>query len=320
MTMRSIAFLVFPGFQILDLTGPLAAFEMAGLFAPDAYRLVTIAATAGAVASSSGLCIQAEALSRAKRCDTLIVVGGDGIRDVFRDTMLLRFVQGMARRTRRIASVCSGAYLLAAAGLLDGRAATTHWSRAADFARRFPDVRVEADRIFVRDGDIWTSAGISAGIDLALALVECDLGEDVARAAARQLVVYHRRPGGQSQFSALLDLAQPQSRFDALLHRARERLTERLSVEDLADEMAMSPRNFSRAFARETGTSPARAIERLRLEAARAALDNGVVSLAVVASQTGFGDADRMRRAFMRIYGRTPLAFRSHVTQPAALA
>ena len=310
-TKSTIAFLVYPGFQILDATGPLAAFEIAERFHPGAYRVVTAAPRAGLVRASSGLGVEARGLAAAREADTLIVAGGDGVREAVRDVALLRFLRRAGLRTRRIASVCSGAYLLAAAGLLHERRVTTHWRRAAHFAAQFPRVRVEPDRIYVRDGPVWTSAGISAGIDLALALIEDDLGEEAAKTVARQLVVYHRRPGGQSQYSALLDLGRPRGRFDALLRRAGERLGERLSVEDLASEAAMSPRNFARAFKAETGVTPACAIERLRVEAARGALERPGASLGRIARDVGFGDTERMRRAFVRVLGRPPQAFKA---------
>src|SRR5580704_3264637 len=205
---RTIAFLIFPGFQILDAAGPIGAFEIAGRYGQGCYDLKVIAAEAGPVASSSGATMTAEALGAP--FDTLIVAGGDGTREASADPGLIAFVK--SAQARRIASVCSGAFVLAAAGLLDGRRATTHWSRTADFARRFPKVHLEPDRIFIRDGAVWTSAGISAGIDLALALVADDLGEAAAKRAAQQLVVYHRRPGGQSQLSALLEADRPGSR------------------------------------------------------------------------------------------------------------
>ena len=211
---------------------------------------------------------------------------------------------------RRTASVCSGAFVLAAAGLLDGRRATTHWARAEEFARAYPRVRVEPDRIFIRDGALWTSAGVTAGIDLALALVADDLGEPAAKRAAQQLVVYHRRPGGQSQFSALLEADRPGSRFSPVLAWARERLDERLSVERLADRAAMSPRHFARAFAAETGMTPAKAVERLRLEASRERIEGGSEPIEQVAAHTGFGDPERMRRAFIRAFGQPPQALR----------
>jgi putative intracellular protease/amidase len=225
---RRIAFLLFDGFQILDAAGPLAAFEIAGRYCEGAYRLDVIAAEGGPIASSSTATISAGAF-RAAACDTLIVAGGDGTRTAFRDQRILKFVRRAAERARRVTSVCSGAFILAAAGLLDGRRATTHWSRTAEFARRFPKVRLEADRIYVKDGPVWTSAGITAGIDLALALIAEDLGEDIAKRTAQQLVVYYRRPGGQSQFSALAELGRPDGRFGARAARsaARRRATGR---------------------------------------------------------------------------------------------
>ena len=210
---RDIAVLIFPGFQLLDAAGPITAFEEAGRETmPPAYRLRLIARAAGPVASSSGAHLIAEPLIH-EPLDTLIVAGGWGTREAFSCAETLAYVRAAAGRARRTASVCSGAFILAAAGLLDGKQATTHWARAAEFARAYPQVRVEPDRIFTRDGAVWTSAGITAGIDLALALIAEDLGEAIAKRAAQQLVVYHRRPGGQSQFSALLEADRPGSRF-----------------------------------------------------------------------------------------------------------
>ena len=222
--MRTIGILIFPHFQLLDATGPITAFEVGGReVVPPAYRLRLMARVAGPVASSSGTQIIAESLIH-EPLDTLLVVGGWGTREAYACAETLAYVRAAAARARRTASVCSGAFVLAAAGLLDGKRATTHWARAADLARLYPQVRVEPDRIFVRDGAVWTSAGITAGIDLALALVAEDLGETVAKRAAQQLVVYHRRPGGQSQFSALLEADRPDSRFSPLLAWARERM------------------------------------------------------------------------------------------------
>jgi transcriptional regulator GlxA family with amidase domain len=306
---RRIAFLLFDGFQILDAAGPLAAFEIAGRYCEGAYRLDVIAAAAGPVASSSAARISADAF-RAAAYDTLIVAGGDGTRTAFRDARILKFVRKVATRARRVTSVCSGAFILAAAGLLDGRRATTHWSRTAEFARRFPKVRVEPDRIYVKDGPVWTSAGITAGIDLALALIAEDLGEDIAKRTAQQLVVYYRRPGGQSQFSALAELGRPDGRFGALLGWARERLDRPLGVEELADRAAMSPRNFARVFTAETGVTPAKAVERLRLEAARERVEADVEPIDAIAAKVGFGDPERMRRAFLRAFGQPPQALR----------
>jgi transcriptional regulator GlxA family with amidase domain len=308
--MRTIGVIVCPDFQLLDAAGPIAAFELAARDTrPPAYRLCVLAREAGPVVSSSGVVLLADGPAAA-RLDTLIVAGGRGAREIepCRDTLAL--IRAVAAGARRVTSVCTGAFLLAAAGLLDGRRATTHWRRAPSLARQYPQIRVEPDRIFVRDGNIWTSAGITAGIDLALALIAEDLGEAAAKRTAQQLVVYHRRSGGQSQFSALLELDQPEGRFGALLGWARERLHEAMPVERLADRSAMSPRHFARAFAAETGVTPAKAIEHLRLEAARLKVEGGVEPIDRVAAVTGFGDPERMRRAFIRAFGQPPQALR----------
>jgi transcriptional regulator GlxA family with amidase domain len=304
---RRVGFVIFPGFQILDATGPLAAFEIAGRFGGAPYELRLLAAEPGLVESSAAAAIAAEALG-AGPYDTIVVAGGDVRRAPF--AILTPWLRAQAAQARRIASVCSGAYVLAEAGLLDGRRATTHWGRSDDFARRYPRVRLEADRIFVRDGPIWTSAGITAGIDLALALVEEDLGAAVARRTAQQLVVHQRRPGGQSQFSALLEMGGVSGRFEPLLDWARERLSEKLGVERLAAQAAMSPRHFARAFHAEVGATPAKAIERLRLEAARTRVETTREPIDRVAEAVGFGDAERMRRAFLRAFGQPPQALR----------
>ncbi|MGR4864858.1 GlxA family transcriptional regulator [Caulobacter sp. LARHSG274] len=305
---RTVGFLIFPDFQLLDVAGPIAAFEIAGRFVPEAYRLSVLARDGGAVPSSSGVPISATPFAQAPPFDTLIVSGGEGTRSPAICADTLAFVRASAAGSRRTASVCSGTYILAAAGLLEGRRATTHWQRSADFQRRYPAVRLDPDRIFVQDGSLWSSAGITAGIDMALAMIGADLGEDVARRTAQQLVVYHRRPGGQSQFSALLELQG--GRFDGLLAWARENLAQPLSVEQLARQAAMSPRNFARLFAAETGATPAKAVERLRVEAARALLDSQPLQVEDVALETGFGDPERMRRAFVRAFGQPPQALR----------
>ena len=309
---RQIAFLIYPNFQLLDAAGPIAAFEIAARHAPDSYSLRVLAADAGLVASSSGACLQARPLPRARGIDTLIVAGGEGSRSAMTCAKTRRFIQSCAVHARRTASVCSGSYLLAAAGVLDGKQATTHWSRAADFARKFPQIHVDPDRIFVKDGAVWTSAGISAGIDLSLAMIEADLGESVARRTAQQLVVYYRRPGGQSQFSALLEMEQPDGRFAALLDHVRRHLEKRHSVADLAEHVCMSPRNFSRAFQTETGMTPAKAIEQLRAETARGSIVGSGRSLQEIAQSCGFGNAERMRRSFLRLFGAPPSAVKYH--------
>jgi transcriptional regulator GlxA family with amidase domain len=307
---RTVAVVIFPEFQLLDAAGPIAAFELASREAGSpAYGIRVVASSAGPVPSSSGVILTAEAVATPSGIDTLLVVGGLGTRKEA-NPQLLQWLREAARGARRVCSVCTGAFLLAAAGLLDGRRATTHWRYAASLARQYPAVRVEPDRIFVRDGNVWTSAGITAGIDLALALVAEDLGEELAKRTAQRLVVHHRRPGGQSQFSALLDFGPPEGRFGDLLAWARERLHEPLPVERLANRAAMSPRNFARAFAAETGSTPAKAIERLRLEAARLHVEQGREPIDRLAEITGFGDPERMRRAFIRAFGQPPQSLR----------
>jgi len=306
---RRIAFVVFPGFQLLDAAGPIAAFEIAGRHRTGTYELAVLAPVAGGVASSAGVKMAADALD-AGPIDTIVIAGGDGTRSLPDLARIVAWLKEAAPRARRVTSVCSGAYLLAEAGLLDGKRATTHWGRSDDFARRYPKVRLEPDRIFVREGDTWTSAGITAGIDLSLALIEEDLGSQIARATAQQLVVHQRRPGGQSQFSALLDSGGVNGRFAGLMDWVRERLGEPMNVERLAAEAAMSPRNFARTFAAETGLTPAKAVERLRLEAARVRVETTHEPIDRVAEAAGFHDPERMRRAFLRAFGQPPQALR----------
>jgi transcriptional regulator GlxA family with amidase domain len=307
---RRIVFLIYPGFQILDAAGPIAAFEIAARYSPMSYDLRVSAAEPGLVMSSSGVSISSGRLGRAAAVDTLVVAGGDGATAAAQCPKLRSFVRACARHARRTTSVCSGAYVLAAAGLLDGKSATTHWSCTLDFSQRFPRVHLETDRIFVKSGQTWTSAGITAGIDLSLALIEEDLGESIARQTAQQLVVYYRRPGGQSQFSALLRMEQANGRFSSLLDHVRSNLCERHSVETLAAYACMSARNFSRAFQAETGMSPAKAVERLRAETARGVLAGKGRSIKSVAQSCGFGSAERMRRSFLRVFGMSPAAMK----------
>lgn len=306
---RRIAFVVYPGFQLLDATGPIAAFEIAGRLEPGSYGLEVVAPEAGPVRSTSGVALCADGLGDGPY-DTIVVAGGEGSRTYATLGPLHDWLRREAPRARRVTSVCTGAYVLAEAGLLEGRRVTTHWGSTDHFARRYPNVRLEPDRIFIRDGDVWTSAGITAGIDLALALVEEDVGAKVARRTAQQLVVHHRRPGGQSQFSALLEAGGVNGRFADLMDWARDRLAEPLGVERLADRAAMSPRHFARAFRRETGVTPAKAVERLRLEAARLRVESSGEPIDRVAETVGFGDPERMRRAFLRAFGQPPQALR----------
>lgn len=307
---RSVAIFLYPDFQLLDAAGPVTAFEIAGRIAPAFYRLAVLSITGGPVRSSSGIAIDTRSVADADAPDTILVVGGEGSRAAMRSDAIIAWLRGIVVESRRMCSVCSGAFLLAAAGLLEKRRATTHWRRAEQLQRLFPDVRVEPDRLHVRDGGVWTSAGISAGIDLALALIADDLGESVARQVAQEMVVYYRRPGGQSQFSALAELGGEGRTFSPLFDWIRANLSQRLTVEDLAARMAMSPRNFSRTFTREVGVAPAKAVERLRLEAARERVENSREAIERIAATTGFRDPERMRRAFVRAFGQPPQALR----------
>jgi transcriptional regulator GlxA family with amidase domain len=303
---REIAIVVFPGFQLLDAAGPIAVFEMAERFRPGSYAINVLAPGGGAVHSSSGVCLTAAPLEQG-HFDTVLVCGGN-LAQVENQQGVKAWLGLDA--WRRTAGVCSGAFLLAEAGLLDGRRATTHWHAAERFRQLYPKVRLDADRMFVRDGDVWTSAGISAGIDLALALVEDDLGPGIARRAAQQLVVHHRRHGGQSQYSVLVEQGGRTGRFSELIGWMRERLAEPMTIERLAERAAMSPRNFARAFALEIGATPAKVVEGLRLEAARIAVETSHVALEHVAASTGFGNASRMRRAFVRAFDMSPQSLR----------
>lgn len=309
--MLNIGFFVFPGFNILDLAGPLAAFDIPKqAMHPVPYQLAVYSEQGGAVTSSSGLPVNTVPLGR-KRLDTLIMSGGEGaVVAAGNPTSLIDLIRRITRRVRRLASVCTGAFLLAEAGLLDGRRATTHWQFAHLLQHKYPAVKVELDQIFVRDGHIWTSGGLTTGIDLALALIEDDLGTEVAHATARDLVVYHRRIGGQSQFSALLEMEPASDRVRLALQFARQHLHEALPVERLAAAAHVGSRHFNRLFLRETGETPARAVERLRTEVAHAQVTGTAASIEVIARQVGFGTAERMRRAFVRLYGQPPQAVR----------
>jgi transcriptional regulator GlxA family with amidase domain len=305
-----IGVLVYPDFQLLDAAGPISVFEIASRLAGTSASIKTIAVTPGPVRSSSGVELLARGLRPSAAISTLIVVGGSGVDAASKCDRTLGFVRAMAKRGVRTASVCSGAFILAEAGLLDGRRATTHWLRTRQFLSQYPKVKLEPDQIFVRDGDVWSSAGISAGIDLALAMVAEDFGDEVARKAARQLVLYHRRSGGQSQFSSLLELKTPSGRFGPLLTWAREHLEAPLTVEALAEQAGMSTRHFARAFIAETGTTPSKAVERLRIEVARQRVQSSSEAIERVAETTGFRDPERMRRAFIRAFGQPPQSLR----------
>ncbi|WP_445144103.1 GlxA family transcriptional regulator [Dyella sp. Tek66A03] len=305
--MHRVGFLVYPGFQAMSLAA-VSAFEFANLtMERKVYEVRYVSETGGPIAGSFGMTMHTDAFAR-RSFDTVLVGGGVGIPES--TPALLKFIRSASRRSRRIAAICTGAFLLAEAGLLDGRRATTHWLLARELKQHYPEVTVEADRIFIIDGATWTSAGMSAGVDLALAMVEKDLGAEVARTVAQMLVVYHRRSGGQSQFSALLELDPKSDRIQNALTYARSHLQSALTVEELATAANLSPRQFSRTFRAETGQSPAKAVEHLRVEAARLMMEQTRHPIEVVAREVGFDDRERMRRAFIRTFGKPPQAMR----------
>jgi transcriptional regulator GlxA family with amidase domain len=305
--MQRIGFIVLPGFQLLSVSS-LSVFELANWeIGEPVYDVHLLSETGGSIRSSVGIGVSTEPFDD-RNFDTLMV-GGSAMAGALTPGVIKFLRQGL-QRSRRVASTCTGAFVLAEAGLLDGRRATTHWHRARELQARFPKVKVEEDRIFIIDGPVWTSAGMTAGIDLALAMIEQDLGADVARAIARQLVVYHRRAGGQSQFSALLELEPKSDRIQSALAYAKRNLASPLTVKQLANAAHLSPRQFSRAFRAETGQSPAKAVENLRVETARLMMEQSRHPIDVIARQTGFADRYRMRRAFLRAFGQPPQVIR----------
>ncbi|MGA9856280.1 MAG: DJ-1/PfpI family protein [Solirubrobacteraceae bacterium] len=310
---RRILVLAVNGCQSLDVLGPVEVFDHAEREVPGSYRIDVVGpADGGTVATSCGVRLGAAPLPEPPpRHDTLVVAGGEGARATIDDAAMSDWVARASRRARRTISICTGAYLLAAAGLLDGRRATTHWAFCDDLAARYGKVRVDPDPVFVRDGDVWTSAGVTAGVDLALALVEDDLGPDVALAVARQLVVFLKRPGGQSQFSTALSSQQAaRPALRELQAWIAGHLEEGLSVAVLAERARMSERSFARAFSREVGQTPAAYVEALRIERARDLLQDGAPSLEGVARSVGFAGAEVMRRAFQRRVGVSPTEYR----------
>ena len=313
--MQRIGFIVMPQFQIMTLAAA-SVFELANVKSGEPlYALSVVSEHGGPISNSLGMTVDTAPWTLAG-FDTLIV--GSGLVVAEASPGMIAFLQAAAQTTRRVASICMAAFMLAEAGLLDGRRATTHWAVARELQNRFPAIRVEEDRIFITDGSIWTSAGMTAGVDLALAMVEKDHGPELARAVARALVIYHRRSGGQSQHSALLDLAPKSDRIQSALAYARDHLAGPLPVEALADAASLSPRQFSRAFRAETGQSPAKAIEHLRVEAARLMMEQGRHPIDVVARETGFADRERMRRAFLRAFGQPPQTIRRNARMNAA--
>ncbi|KVS16686.1 GlxA family transcriptional regulator [Burkholderia multivorans] len=313
---RPILILAFPRAQLLDVSGPLQVFASVNELAlergrPAPYVPRIVAADAGPVETSSGVAVVADSLrSAARGIDTLIVAGGKGVHAALRDARLVRWVRRQADRARRVASVCTGAFLLAEAGLLDGRRAVTHWTRCDELAARYPNVRVEADPIFIREGALWTSAGVTAGIDLALALVEEDLGRAVALDVARELVVFLKRPGGQAQFSAMLSMQRTDDRFGELHAWIAEHLSADLSVPALAERARMSERSFVRHYRASTGRTPARAVEQIRVEAAQRLLGETGWPVKRIAARCGFGSEETLRRSFVRVLGVSPQEYR----------
>jgi transcriptional regulator GlxA family with amidase domain len=317
---RHVVFVVVPGCQPLDLTGPHEVFagidearERLGRGDGPRHRLTVAAPVAGPVVSESGLRLMADVALGAVRgsIDTLVVAGGTGVHVALQDEAVVASIARLASRSRRVASVCTGSFLLAEAGLLDGRRAATHWARAEQMALRYPAVTVDAEALFVRDGDVWTSAGVTAGLDLALALVEDDHGADVAQLIARWLVMFLRRPGGQTQFSGPLWRAPVEHEpVRAACEAIEAALDGDLTVTSLARRVGLSERHFIRVFTREVGTSPARYVEAARVEAARRLLETTTTPVAVVARACGFGSGEILRRAFRRRLGVAPSDYR----------
>ncbi len=314
---RVIEVLAFPLVQLLDVTGPLQVFASANDHIAEAggmppYALRIVAQGGRGVTASAGVGLATGPLSPiGAALDTLMIAGGQGVEAAAADPVLVDWVQERAREARRIASVCTGAFLLAASGMLDGRRAASHWLFCAELARRFPAVRVEPDPIFVRDGPVWTSAGVTAGIDLALALVEQDLGRTVALAVARYLVVFLKRPGGQAQFSAALSLQAAEDRFGALHDWINAHLADDISLPVLASQAGMSERSFSRHYVEAIGLTPGRAVERLRVEAARRLLSELRLPVKRISRRCGFGSEETMRRSFLRLLAATPQDYRT---------
>ncbi|WP_075293214.1 GlxA family transcriptional regulator [Pararhizobium arenae] len=307
--MPHVSMVLTPGFQFLAL-GVQAAFELANVLRDETYYALSITSVEGGpVMSSSGFAVPTTKLKDVGHVDTLLLLAGL-VPPPQQDETTLATLRAKAKGSRRVAGLCTGSFLLGQMGFLDGRRATTHWSYAREMRRAFPNVRVEDDRIFINEGPVWTSAGLTAGLDLAVALIEKDLGRDVASAIARRLVMHHRRAGGQSQHSELLQLAPSSDRIQKTLIHAKTHLANPLTVEELAEIAALSPRQFSRAFHAETGQTPAKAVEQIRLEAARLMIEETRHPMEKIAQECGFVDLRRMRDAFMRQYGQPPQTIR----------
>ncbi|WP_322082344.1 GlxA family transcriptional regulator [Burkholderia sp. BCC1972] len=314
--MHRIGFFVCRGYDALDLGGPLSAFNQVATAAGHTpYDLHVISQSGGPIAGNTGVSIETKPAGR-RSFDTIVFIGGEI--EPMQTAENVAAAKKLVARTARVASVCTGAFLLAETGSLDGLRAATHWRYAALMQSLFPRIKVDGDSIYVVDGRVWTSAGIASGIDLALGLIERDMSAEIARAVSRLLVVPYRRPGGQSQFSAMSQMEPESDRIRIALNFAREHLAEALPVERLADAARLSLRQFGRAFRRETGETPARAVERLRVEAARLRLQGGSEPIEQIALAVGFTDPERMRRAFIKLHGHPPQAIRRESRSNAA--
>lgn len=305
--MITVEFIVTPGFPVMSLAA-LSVFEFANISAPEPiYDVKILSEFGGPIATSSGVTLMTSPFSELP-CDTLIIGGNTQV--VPTSPRLAAFLIGTGVASRRLAAICTGAFALADAGLLKGRQVTTHWAFTETFRARFPDLDLLEDRLFVIDGSVWTAAGNSAGIDLTLCMLENDLGFEMARAVGKTLVIDYQRTGGRPQSSVHQTFAPRSDRIQDVLLFVRSNLGKSLSVDDLARVAGLSPRQFSRAFGTETGTSPAKAVEGLRVEAARQMIEQSRHSIEMIAIETGFGDQERMRRAFRRAFGRSPQAMR----------
>ena len=314
---RRIAIIAFPGVTLLDISGPAQVFaELQEIELPAAgYALSYLSTSGGLVTTDVGMMVDTAPIASIKpqQVDTLIIPGGPGIWALRQDDVLMKWIMQALPKARRIASVCLGAFVLAWTGSLDGKRAATHWRYCPRLQDGFPNISVEPNAIFVRDGRVWSSAGVSAGIDLALAMIEEDFGHTIALDIARRLVVFLKRPGGQSQFSTVLaaQASDVEGRFSALHAWIIENIASDLKVETLAERAGMTPRTFARTYVSRTGMTPANGVEALRVETARLLLESRQIGGVVeVAKRAGFGDDERMRRAFLRHLGVTPSEYR----------
>ena len=316
--LRRVVFVVYPGVTLLDVTGPLQAFSSANNVSAAgegrAYSIIVASIEGGPILTDCNIELGSVALEQAaeKPIDTLIVAGGNGVFEVMDEMRLVTWIQSIGAECRRLASTCMGAFLTAATGLANGRSLTTHWRQTEELKRRFPAVDVQRDPRFVRSGNLWSSAGVTAGIDLALAMIEEDLGHEAAMQVAQNLVVFFKRPGGQSQFSDVLRIqaSETEGLFADLHAWIAGNLKSDLSIPTLADRSAMSQRSFSRKYKEKTGMTPAKAVELMRVDAAKRSLAHNNLPLVKVALEVGFADEQQLRRAFQRHVGVSPLAYR----------